>query len=184
MKGSRIQCRFLFLILLLLLLQPAGLSVGAGDSPEEAPNLEISSVYGNLELSRPSSIFVVLKNNASPSEGPDESGLNKENARRIVAELLSSDDRIRVFSGPQMAGLLHAGENVTVQFTALAEGAPLGVDHMGLDLPPGFDHDSPAPGSIQNASPWTPVSDLERLGSTTANSCSTIPTSAASDAPC
>ncbi|MFZ2472798.1 MAG: hypothetical protein WAW52_12780 [Methanothrix sp.] len=134
MKSLGVSFRFLFLILLLLLLQPAGFSAGSGDSPEEAPHLEISSVRGNLELGRPSSIFVLLQNNASPSGEPDESGLNKENARRIVAELLSSDDRIKVFSGPQMAGLLQAGENATVQFTALAEGAPLGIYPLQLLL--------------------------------------------------
>ncbi|MDD1750036.1 MAG: hypothetical protein LUO89_09185 [Methanothrix sp.] len=132
MKASGVSCRFLFLILLLHLLQPAGFSAGSGDSPEEAPHLEISSVHGNLELGRPSSIFVVLQNNASPSGELDESGINKENARSIVAELLSSDDRIKIVSGPQMAGLLHAGENATVQFTVLAEGAPLGIYPLQL----------------------------------------------------
>ena len=130
MKASRVLCRFL----LLLLLLPAGFSAGADDSPAQSPHLQISSIYGDLEVSRPSSIFVVLQNNAMPSEEPDELGFNKENASSIVAQLQSSDDRIKIFSGPQNAGLLAAGENATVQFMALAEDVPLGIYPLQLRL--------------------------------------------------
>ncbi|MEI8003871.1 MAG: hypothetical protein WCG94_06000, partial [Methanothrix sp.] len=100
MKASRVLCRYL-LLLLLLLFPPAGFSAGADDSQAQSPHLQISSIYGNLEVSRPSSIFVVLQNNALPSEEPDELGFHKENASRIVAQLQSSDDRIKISSGPQ-----------------------------------------------------------------------------------
>jgi hypothetical protein len=130
MKASRVLCRFLILLLLL----PAGFSAGAGDSPAQSPHLQISSIYGNLEANEPSSIFVVLQNNAIPSKEPDELGFNKENARSIAAELLSSDDRIKIFSEQQNAGILAAGENVTVQFMALAEGVPLGIYPLQLRL--------------------------------------------------
>ena len=130
MKASKVLCQFL----LLLLLLPAGFSAVADDSLAEGPHLQISSIYGNLEVSRPSSIFVVVQNNASPQQEPDEAGLNKANALSIVAELSSSDDRIKIFSGPQMTGLLAAGENATVQFMALAEGAALGIYPMQLRL--------------------------------------------------
>jgi len=113
----------ILLPLALLLLLQAGLSLGE-DGTAKGPHLQISSVYGHLEESRPSSIFVVLQNNASPLK-PDEQGFSKESARSIVAELSSSDDRIKIFSGPQNAGLLAAGENATVQFMAQAEGAAL-----------------------------------------------------------
>jgi len=96
--------------------------------------LQISSIYGNLEVGRPSSIFVVLQNNASPLQEPGEPGFNKETARSIVALLQSSDDRIEIFSGRQNAGLLAAGENATVQFMALAEGAALGIYPLQLCL--------------------------------------------------
>ncbi|MCX6673414.1 MAG: hypothetical protein NTY37_06530 [Methanothrix sp.] len=122
------------ILLLLLLLLPAGFSVGAADSPAEGPHLQISSIYGNLEVGRPSSIFVVLQNNASPLQVPDEPGFNKENARSIVAELSSYDDRIKIISGRQNAGLLAAGENTTVQFMALAKGAALGIYPLQLCL--------------------------------------------------
>lgn len=94
----------------------------------------ISSVYGDLEKDRPSSIFVVVKNNASVSKEPNEFGLNKENARSITAELISPDDRIRILSGPQVAGLLAVGENTTIQFMALAEGVALGIYPQELRL--------------------------------------------------
>lgn len=134
MRASRVLGKFLLLLFPLLLLLPAAFSARTDDSQAEGPHLKISSVYGNLEESRPSSIFVVLQNNASPSKEPDEPGLNKANARSIVAQLQSSDDRIRIFSGPQNAGLLAAGENATVQFMALAKGAALGIYSMQLCL--------------------------------------------------
>jgi hypothetical protein len=130
MKASRVLCCFL---LLLLLLQN-GFSAGADDSQAQSPHLQISSIYGDLEVSRPSSIFVVLQNDAFPSKEPDGLGFNKENARNIVAQLQSSDDRIKIFSGPQNAGLLAAGENATVQFMALAEDVPLGIYPLQLRL--------------------------------------------------
>jgi hypothetical protein len=114
----------------------AGFSAGA-DEPAEGPRLQIESVHGNLEVSRPSSIFVVLQNNALPRIEPDELillGLNKANASSIVAELYSSDERIKILSGPQMAGLLAAGQNATVQFMAHAEGVPMGVYPLQLRL--------------------------------------------------
>jgi len=115
-------------------LLPAGFSAGADDSPAEVPHLQISSIFGNLEESRPSSIFIVLKNNATPSKKLDANGPNKTNASSIAAELFSPDDRIKIFSGPQMVGSLAAGENATVQFMALAEGTALGIYPLQLRL--------------------------------------------------
>jgi len=134
MKASRALGNFLLLLSPLLLLLPADFSALAADSPAEGPHLKISSIYGNLEVGRPSSIFVVLQNNASPSKEPDEPGFNKANARSIVAELSSYDDRIEIISGRQNAGLLAAGENATVQFMAQAEGAALGIYPLQLCL--------------------------------------------------
>jgi hypothetical protein len=134
MKAARILCRLILLLFLLLLFLPTGFSSGARTGADEGPRLQISSIRGNLEDSRPSSIFVVLQNNASPPKDPVEPGFDKESARNIVAELKSSDDRIRIFSEQQNAGLLAAGENVTVQFMALTEGAPLGIYPLQLSL--------------------------------------------------
>ncbi|MFZ3150035.1 MAG: hypothetical protein WA137_13510 [Methanothrix sp.] len=135
MKAPRVLGRYLLLllVLILVLVLPVGFSAGADDS-SDGPHLQISSIYGNLEAGRPSSIFIVLQNNASPMEEPDEPGFNKENARCIVARLQSSDDRIKIFSGRQNAGLLAAGMNATVQFMAQAEGAPLGIYPLQLSL--------------------------------------------------
>jgi hypothetical protein len=98
MKAPRVlgRCLLLLLVLILFLFLPVGFSAGADDS-SDGPHLQISSIYGNLEAGRPSSIFIVLQNNASPLEEPDEPGFNKENARSIVARLQSSDDRIKIF---------------------------------------------------------------------------------------
>lgn len=133
MTAVRALCRSLFLHLLLLLLT-VGFSAGADEGPAEGPNLQISSISGNLEMGRPSSIYVVLQNNASPSKEPADNGFNKATAGSIEAELYCSDDRIKIFSGPQMAGSLAAGENATVQFMALAEGVALGIYPLQLRL--------------------------------------------------
>jgi hypothetical protein len=132
MKAARVLCRFLLLLFLLIFLLTAGFSAGADSSPDEGPRLQISSFYGNLEDGRPSSIFVVLQNNASLLKEADEPGFDKENARSIVAELSSTDDRIKIFSGPQNAGHLAAGENATMQFMAQAEDATLGIYPLEL----------------------------------------------------
>ena len=75
------------ILLLFLLLLPADFSALADDSPAEGPHLQISSVYGNLEVGRPSSIFVVLQNNASPPKVPDEPGFSQTAAAHPAAEL-------------------------------------------------------------------------------------------------
>jgi len=134
MKAARFLCRFLLLLFLLLLFLPTGFSGKTVSIPDDGPHLQISSIYGNLEDSRPSSIFVVLKNNASPKNESIEPGFNKGSARNIVAKLCSPDDRIRIFSGQQNVGLLAAGENTTVQFMALTEGAALGIYPLQLHL--------------------------------------------------
>jgi hypothetical protein len=108
-----------------------GLQAGASG---DGPILDISQIRGNFEQGWPASIFVVLKNNQTPPKVTDESGLNRADARSIRAGLTSIDDRIKILSGTQMAGLLHPGENVTLQFVAIAEGVPPGVYSFRLLL--------------------------------------------------
>jgi hypothetical protein len=99
------------------------------------PDLHIKSISGKLELGRPSSIFVALENRAEPSalpEAGDEPAFRAEAARGIVAELTSQGGKISVLSGPQMAGLLAGGESTVLQFSALAEGLPLGIYPFSL----------------------------------------------------
>jgi hypothetical protein len=129
MKASRVLCKFL-----LLLLLTAGFSAGADDAGAKGPHLQISSIYGNLETGGPSSIFVILQNNAASTKEQDAPVFSKTNARSIVAQLQSTDERIKILSGQQNAGLLAAGENATVQFMALAQGAPLGIYPLKLRL--------------------------------------------------
>lgn len=118
------------LYLLLLTIVPGC----AEDQWAEGPHLEVSAIRGALEMKRPTTIAIVLFNNASPSEGPNELDLNKADASSITAELESSDDRIRVISGPQMAGSLGPGEDKTVQFMAQTEAADVGIYPLQLRL--------------------------------------------------
>ncbi|HNX10355.1 MAG TPA: hypothetical protein PKL29_09580 [Methanothrix sp.] len=97
------------------------------DGSGDGPILQISEIRGSFERGQPASIFVVLKNNQTPSRIADKSGLDRADARSIRAELRSADDSIKILSGTQMAGLLIPGENVTLQFAALAEGVPPGI---------------------------------------------------------
>jgi len=123
----------LFIIILLSAGQAAASTQSGG------PDLQVLQVYGSFEIGRPSSIFIVLQNNANPSDMREGTGglqleAEPETARSIVAELASADDRIEILSGPQMAGLLPAGKNLTVQFTAMVHGAPIGIYPLALRL--------------------------------------------------
>ena len=106
----------------------------AEDQRAEGPHLEVSAIRGALEMDRPTSFATVLLNNASSPKGPGELDLNKANASSITAELKSSDDRIRVLSGPQMAGSLGPGEDKTVQFMADTQAADVGIYPLQLRL--------------------------------------------------
>lgn len=105
----------------------AGLAGLNAESSGDRPILQISEIRGSFEQGRPASIFIVLKNNQTPPDISDESGLNRADARSIRAELMSVDDSIKILSGTQMAGLLSPGKNVTLQFVAMADGAPPGI---------------------------------------------------------
>jgi hypothetical protein len=145
MNARRTFCRFpphpfpyrisIFLLLFLMiffLIFPNFILTGVSVTDSEGPQLEVSSVRGILEDGRPSSIFIVLKNNASPGKDPAEPAFDKESARNILADLESSDEKIKIYSGQQNAGLLAAGENATVQFMALTDGADLGIYPLQL----------------------------------------------------
>jgi hypothetical protein len=96
------------------------------------PHLVISSVQGTLEMERPSTLFIEIRNNAAPAEPGLEEG--KGVAYGIQAELNSIDDRTTVISGPQPAGSLRPGENRTLAFVALASGSEVGVYPLELQL--------------------------------------------------
>jgi hypothetical protein len=140
MKAAAVPGQFpiapsiLALLFLLFIWLLPGFSGRADGMPAGGPDLQISSVYGNLEQGRPESISVVLSNNGLQSMHNDEPRLSKESARSISAELISTDSRIKVLSGIQLAGLLEAGDNVTLKFTAQAEGDTLGIYPFQLRL--------------------------------------------------
>jgi hypothetical protein len=114
----------LIFMLALAALQPCAAS---------GPHLMISSVQGRLEMERPSSLFIEIRNNAAPAAGQGmEAG--KALAYGIEAELKGNDDRIEVISGPQLAGSLGPGENRTLAFVALAHGGAVGVYPLELHL--------------------------------------------------
>jgi len=113
-------------------------SVSAEDEEDGRPDLDISSVYGRLDTNGPSTLYVLLHNNATAQaterQESQELDLDPAKARGITAELVSDDERVRVLSGPQMAGSLGPGENTTVEFMALAEGAEVGIYPARLRL--------------------------------------------------
>jgi hypothetical protein len=121
-------------VLVVLLL---AMLLGRGEDPGlDGPHLEISSVLGHLELERPLILTILLHNNASaPALAPTEgAGFNarRRDAMGIVALLQSSDDRIKVLSGPQVAGTLIPGDSRSLEFAALAEGAEVGIYPLQL----------------------------------------------------
>jgi hypothetical protein len=119
----------------LFLFLSTTIEVNAEDQRAGEPHLEASSIYGSLEMDRASTISIVLHNNASPSVGaPEELDLKKADACSITAGLESTDDRIRVLSGTQMAGTLAPGENETLQFMAQTELADVGIYPLQLRL--------------------------------------------------
>ncbi len=137
MNSSHLFCLCCLAIFMLVLpLCFSGPALGEDFRGKEglrgSPDLVLSSVSGNLELGRPSSIFVILRNEAGPAAGEDEMAVREDVARNITAQLISSDERIRVLSRPQFGGLLEGGASVTLQFTALAEGLPLGLYPLSL----------------------------------------------------
>ena len=121
-------------IALVLLFLSTTIAVNGEDQHAGEPHLEASSIYGSLEMDRAATISIVLHNNASPLVVPEELDLKKADACSITAELESSDDRIRVLSGIQMAGTLAPGENETVQFMAQNELADVGIYPLQLRI--------------------------------------------------
>ncbi len=99
---------------------------------EEGPQLEIVSVSGHLEQNRPSTLTVEIRNSAPVMMQGSEFDARKNDASRIVALLQSEDNRIKVLSGIQEAGTLVPGENRSLNFTALAEDAEVGIYPLQL----------------------------------------------------
>lgn len=117
-------------LLLIFLLAAAALQSCTASA--SSPHLVISSVQGTLEMERPSSLFIEIRNNAAPADPGLEEG--KALAYGILAELNSVDDRTSVISGSQPAGSLGPGDNRTLEFVALASGGEVGVYPLELQL--------------------------------------------------
>jgi hypothetical protein len=112
------------------------------------PHLVASSVNGTLQIERPGAIRIEIKNDANASAiGQMESGqqlpiwfqgaygTNASDAIGIAAELQPKDSRIKMLSGPQLAGSLAGGYGRTLEFNALAEGmAEPGIYPMDLNV--------------------------------------------------
>lgn len=109
-------------------------SQNSGQDEKAAPIITISSIEGRLDLKSPSIINVIIFNNASDRERFHVTDFGPATAMSITADLVSDDSRIRVLSMPQIAGSLSPGENTTVQFMALAEGAEAGIYPARLRL--------------------------------------------------
>lgn len=111
----------------------AAISSGAlGEEP--GPHLEVSSISGKLVSGRPSVLSFVISNSASALPEAGEFKVGGQDALGVIAELFSSDDRIRVLSSRQVLGALASGTNRSVEFTALAEGKDVGISVLQLRL--------------------------------------------------
>lgn len=121
------KARAFFVILFL-----AAILCDAENVEEERPHLEISSISGKLELDRASVLSVRLHNNASSLKETGDIDFKLADARHIVAQLKSSDDRISMISMPQLAGSIAPGTNKTVEFTALAQSRDVGIYPLQL----------------------------------------------------
>jgi hypothetical protein len=117
---------------LLLILIVAWAALQSCTAVASSPHLVVSSVHGALEVDRPSSLFIEIRNNAAPADQGLEAG--KAQAYGIQADLNSIGDRIEVISRPQSAGSLGPGENRTLAFVALATGGEVGVYPLELHL--------------------------------------------------
>lgn len=118
---------------------------------EGGPSLCIASVDARLKSESTDAIWITLKNEGSLSpdlkrEPCEKSEFNLTNLQSaceakghdaidIEAVLQSRDDRIRILSGPQVAGSLSSGESRTIEFAAQAgEGAGVGIYPLDLVL--------------------------------------------------
>ncbi|MDD1759989.1 MAG: hypothetical protein LUQ44_05230, partial [Methanothrix sp.] len=120
-------------LLILLLFILMGISIRGAEPAQSGSFLEVKSVSGALEIDKPSVLAIEIRNIA-PVEEEAALGLQKGEAMEIAAELRSLDDRIKVLSSPQVAGSLLPGENRSLEFTALAEGAQAGIYPLEIIL--------------------------------------------------
>ena len=124
--------RWLLIALLLIALIPA-------QSAPSGPALIVSVGPGKLSSGQEASIWLRI-DNAAETSAPEEgllSGLHQEKneALAVTAELRSLDGRIKILSGPQVAGSIATGENRSVEFEALAkEETGTGVYPMEVTL--------------------------------------------------
>jgi hypothetical protein len=116
----------------LAIILAAILSVGVGEEP--GPHLEISSVSGKLESGSPSMISIEISNTASDMAGAEDYEALGQDALGIIAELLSSDERISLLTDRQVLGALSPGTNRSAEFTVLAEGKDVGICAMQLRI--------------------------------------------------
>jgi hypothetical protein len=120
-------------LLIFLLFVFMGISIRGAEPVQSGSFLEVTSVSGALETDKQSILAIEIRNIA-PVEEEAALGLQKGEAIGITAELRSSDDKIRVLSSPQVAGSILPGENRSLEFTALAEGAQAGIYPLELIL--------------------------------------------------
>lgn len=119
----------LLLGLLIFILVAVTFSRGADNtSTQSGPHLIVSSVNGILEIERPGTIWLDIKNDVNASADRNESGqrfpdwlrhgygTNFSNAIGVSAELLPRGALFETLTGPQLIGSLESGKNRTVGF--------------------------------------------------------------------
>jgi hypothetical protein len=103
---------------------------------ESGPHLIVSSINGILEIDRPGTIWLDIKNDANTSAVDQNSsgvrqlpawlqpgyGTNISDALGVSAELLPKDARFEMLNGPQIVGSLESGKNRIVEFNLRTDG--------------------------------------------------------------
>lgn len=140
MRFRRATILFILVALAIMGIDQASASGG--------PHLVASVVNGTLQIERPGTIWIEIKNDVNSSASGQKElceqlpawfeeifRTNASDAVAITAELISKDSRIRMLSGPQLAGSLPAGYARTLQYNALAgDMAEQGVYPMDLNI--------------------------------------------------
>jgi hypothetical protein len=126
----------LLLGLLIFILVAVTLSRGTDyTSTQSGPHLIVSPENGTLEIERPGTIWLDIKNDANASADSRNSsgqgfptwlrqgyGTNVSNAIGVSAELLPKDAMFEMLTGPQFIGSLESGKNRTVGFNLRTDG--------------------------------------------------------------
>jgi len=126
-----LQGTLIFILVALIPFRGADLT-----SAESSPHLIVSSINGTIEIDKPGTIWLDIKNDANTSVVGQNStdgqqlpawlqpsyGANLSDALGVSVELLQRDARFEMLNGPQSVGLLESGKNRIVEYNLRTDG--------------------------------------------------------------